>query len=474
MKFINAVLSVFISLMFLACKSLDTQLSIPTKTLPSAFASKSDSSNIAKIDWRDFFSDNYLALLIDTALKNNQDLQIALQKIEIARANVKASKGSLLPQIGLNVGDGLRKYGRYTMDGAGNISTDMTPGKRVPIDLLNYSVGLQASWEADIWGKLRNQKKSATAQYLASIEGSNFVVSNLIADIAISYFELLALDNELEIFSQTIVKQNNALEIVKAQKEAGRANELAVQQFTSILIHSQVLEKETEQKILEIENRINFLCGRYPQTIARQKSILMDEPKLAFSSGVPSQLLQNRPDIRAAEFQVRASKLDLKVAKSSFYPSVNITSGIGFQAFDPSYLFMTPASLTYSLVGNLVAPLVNRNALKAKFNYAKASQLTAMHTYQKSILNGYVEVANEISNIQKLQEIRTLKKQQNELLILSVETSNELYKYGRANYLEVLMAQQNSLQTKLDLINSNKRQRISSVNLYKALGGGWK
>jgi multidrug efflux system outer membrane protein len=474
MKFIYLIISVSISLAFVACKSLDTKLSVPTKELPSTFSSKVDSSNLSKIDWRNFFSDNYLAILVDTALRNNQDLQIALQKIEIARANVKGSKGALFPQIGLNVGDGLRKYGRYTMDGAGNISTEITPGKIVPIDLMNYNVGLQASWEADIWGKIRNQRKSANAQYLASIEGTNFVVSNLVAEIAISYYELLALDNELEIFNQTIIKQKDALEIVKSQKDAGRANELAVQQFTSTLIHSQVLEKETIQKILMMENKINFLCGRYPQPIVRQKSILMDEPNLAFSSGVPSQLLQNRPDIRAAAFQVQASKFDLKVAKSSFYPTLTITSGIGFQAFDPSYLFMTPASLSYSLLGNLVAPLVNRNALKARFNYAKANQLTAMYAYQKSILNGYVEVANEISNIQNLQEIRSLKKQQSELLILSVETSNELYKYGRANYLEVLMAQQNSLQTKLDLINSNKRQRISSVNLYKALGGGWK
>ena len=473
MKFIYLILSIFISFAFASCKSLDTKLLVPVKELPNAFSINTDSSNLAKIDWRNFFSDNSLASLIDTSLNNNQDLQIALQKIEIARANVRSSKGALLPQIGLNIGDGIRKYGRYTMDGAGNISTEIIPGKIVPIDLLNYNAGLQASWETDIWGKIRNQKKSATAQFLASIEGINFVKSNLIAEIAIAYYELLALDNELEIFDQTIIKQQESLEIVKAQKDAGRANELVVQQFTSTLIQSQVLEKETAQKILMMENKINFLCGRYPQVIVRQKSILKDEPNLAFSSGVPSQLLQNRPDIRAAAFQVQASKFDLRVAKSSFYPTLTITSGIGFQAFDPSYLFISPASLTYSLLGNLVAPLINRNALKAKFNYAKANQLTAMYTYQKSILNGYVEVTNEISNIQNLQEIRNLKKQQNELLILSVETSGELYKYGRANYLEVLMAQQNSLQTKLDLINSNKRQRISSVNLYKALGGGW-
>jgi outer membrane protein, multidrug efflux system len=461
-------------LVIVSCKSLNTNLSINKKEMPTSFLSTSDPSNLAGINWRKYYADDLLTQLIDTALRNNQDLQIALQRIEIARTNVRFTKGGMMPQVGLSLGGGLRKFGLYTMDGAGNITTEITPSQIVPVDLPDMYVGLQASWEADIWGKLRNQRKAATANYLASIEGTNFVISNLIAEIAISYYELLALDNEKEIFSQTILKQNSALEIVKIQKDAGRANELAVQQFTATLLNSQVLEKETEQKIIQMENRINFLLGRYPQTIVRQKSILMDDPNLLFSSGIPSQLLQNRPDIREAEFQVQASKFDLKAAKASFYPNLNITAGLGFQAFDPAYLFMSPSSLAYSALGNLVTPLINRNALNARFNYAKANQLSALYYYQKTILNGYVEVANEFSNIQNLQQIRSLKKQQNELLILSVETSSELYKSGRASYLEVLLAQQNSLQTKLDLINSNKRQRISSVNLYKALGGGWR
>jgi NodT family efflux transporter outer membrane factor (OMF) lipoprotein len=471
----NSLILLFLVLcLFGACKSLNTNMSVSKKELPKTFAQASDSSNTSAINWRNYFADDVLTQLIDTALRNNQDVQLALQRIEMARANVRMSKGALLPQVGLGVGGGLRKFGRYTMDGAGNITTDITPGKIVPIDLPDMYLGVQASWEVDIWGKLRNQRKAAMANYLSTFEGVHYVTSNLVAEIAIAYYELLDLDNELEIVSQTIVKQEAALEIVKAQKESGRANELAVQQFTSMTLHSKVLEKELLQKIVVVENRINFLLGRFPQAITRQKDILMEEPTQQFGAGVPSQLLQNRPDIREAELQVQATKFDLKAAKAAFYPNLTITAGLGFQAFDPAYLFMSPASLAYSALGNLVTPLVNRNALHARFQYAKAQQISAMHQYQKTILNGYVDVANELSNIQKMQEIRTLVKQQKEILMLAVETSNELYKSGRASYLEVLMAQQHSLQTQLDLINSNKRQRIAYVNLYRALGGGWR
>jgi len=467
--------TVFALLIFSGCKTLNTNLTIPEKKIPASFSSAStDTTNIAEINWRQYFADTLLVKLIDTALAGNIDLQMALQRIEAARASVKLANGALLPQVGLNINGGVRKFGLYTMDGAGNITTEITPGQIVPINLPDMYVGLNASWEIDIWGKLRNQSKSAFANYLSSIEGTNFVISNLIADVTISYYELIALDNEQEIIRQTIQKQQEALEVIKLQKETGRANELAVQQFQAQLLNSQALEFETKQQILEQENLINFLLGRYPQAVQRNKEVLFQEMQQQFASGIPSQLLSNRPDIREAEFQVQASKFDLKSAKAAFFPNLNITAGLGFQAFNPEFLFTSPASLAYSVLGGLVAPLVNMNALKAQFNTAKASQLSAMYNYQKTILNGYVEVANELSNIENLKQINSLKKQQSDVLIQSVETSTELYKSAKANYLEVLLAQQNSLQTQFELISVNKRQRIATVNIYKSLGGGWR
>jgi len=464
----------FLTITLSACTTLSTELSIPDKALPARFQDQKDSASIANINWRQYFTDSLLLKLIDAAIANNIDLQTALQRIEVSRSSVKLANGALLPKVDLNVGAGIRKFGLYTMDGAGNASTEITPGQIVPEHLPDYYVGLQASWEVDIWGKLRNQRKSAVAQYLSSIEGANFVISNLIADVAISYYKLLALDNELDIIRQTVLKQQEALAVIKIQKEAGRTNELAVQQFNAQLLNTQVLEKQTLQQIAETENTINFLLGRYPQPIQRSKDVLFAEMPRAISTGIPSQLLANRPDVREAEFQIQASKFDLKAAKAAFFPNFNITASFGFQAFNPEFLFMSPASIAYSVMGTIVAPLINRNALEAQFNTAKANQLTAMYNYQKTILNGYVEVANELSKIQNLQQINSLKTQQSDILKQSVETSNELFKYARASYLEVLLAQQSALQTHLELIDVIKQQRISTVNIYKALGGGWR
>ncbi|MGZ8158640.1 MAG: efflux transporter outer membrane subunit [Methylobacter sp.] len=473
---INCTLTVPLLLItFSGCSTLNTDLSIPEKDMPASFQNqKNNAGAIAGIKWRQYFSDALLQKLIDTALSNNMDLQMALQRIEMSRSSVKLANGALLPQVGLNAGGSVRRFGLYTMDGAGNASTEITPGQTVPVNLPDMYVGLQSSWEVDIWGKLRNQRKSAISQYLSSIEGTNFVISNLVADVAIYYNELLALDNELDIIRQTIQKQQEALEVVKLQKEAGRANELAVQQFNAQLLNTQALEKNVQQQITESENKINFLLGRYPQAIERAKDVFFKDMPQQISAGVPSELLANRPDVREAEFQIEASKFDLKAAKAAFYPNFNITASFGFQAFNPEFLFSSPASIAYSVMGTLVAPLINMKALEAQFNTAKANQLTAMYNYQKTILNAYVEVANELSNIQNLQQINALKKQQSEVLKQAVDTSNELYKYARASYLEVLIAQQNALQANLELIQATKQQRLSTINIYKALGGGWR
>jgi NodT family efflux transporter outer membrane factor (OMF) lipoprotein len=468
-----SVAMALLSSTFSGC-SLNTELSIPEQPIPASFSDKSDSTSLANIDWRQYFSDALLLKLIDTAINNNPDLQIALQRIESSRSSVKLANAAMLPQVSLNVGGAVRKFGLYTMDGAGNATTEIRPGQIVPENLPDIYLGLQSSWEIDVWGKLENQRKSAVSNYLSSIEATNFVISNLVADVAIYYNELLALDHELDIVQQTLQKQQEALEIIKLQKEAGRANELAVQQFHAQLLDTQVLENQVLQQINEAENQINFLLGRYPQPIERAKTVFFEAGPQVILSGIPSQLLTNRPDIREAEFQVEASKFDLKAAKAAFYPNFNITASLGFQAFNPEFLFTSPASLAYSLAGTLVAPIINMKSLEAAFNTAQANQLAAMYRYQKTILNAYVEVANQLSNIKSLQKVSTLKKQQSEALKQSVDSANELYKAARASYLEVLIAQQSALQSNLELINVTKRQRMATITVYKALGGGWK
>jgi NodT family efflux transporter outer membrane factor (OMF) lipoprotein len=429
---------------------------------------------MAAIPWRQYFKDPNLVNLIDTALKNNQELMITLQEIEIAKNDVRIKKGAYLPTVGVRAGAGVEKVGRYTSQGAGDATTEIKPGKETPDPLGDFVVAAYANWEVDIWKKLRNSKKAAVSRYLSTVEGKNFVVTNLIAEVANSYYELLALDSQLEIVKQNIELQSNALEIVKIQKQAARATELGVQKFQAEVMDSKSKEFEILQQIKETENRINFLVGQYPQEIKRDRNNFLSLLPSTVNSGIPSQLLQNRPDIKQAEMELTAAKLDVKVARAEFYPSLDISAAIGVNAFNPSYLLTFPESLLYSLAGDIAAPLINRNAIKAEFSNANARQLQALYNYDRTVLNAYIEVSNELSRINNLEKSYDLKSQQVAALNTSIDVSNDLFKSARVDYFEVLMTQRDALESKLELIETKKDQLNAAVNVYKELGGGWK
>jgi outer membrane protein, multidrug efflux system len=459
---------------FVSCKIAEPVQNSRVLIQPQSFAGGTDSLNTADFKWKDYFTDKNLVALIDTALTNNFDLLAALQDIEIARNDARFKKGLLFPTVNAGAGYSLEKVGRYTSQGAGDASAEITPGQTVPENLSDFKLGLQASWEVDVWGKLRNAKKAAFSRYLSSVEGKNFVVTNLVAEVANTYFELLSLDNELQYIRQMIDLQQNALKIVQIQKETGVVTELAVQQFEAEVFNSQSFEFNIRQQITETENKLNLLLGRYPQPIPRDTSTeFTEQVPMIVKAGIPSQLLKNRPDIKKAELELLAAKCDVRVAKAEFYPSFNITGGVGFNAFKTSYLFTTPQSLIYSVAGDLMAPLINRSAIKAEFNKANAYQLEAMYDYQKSILNGYVEVSNELSNISNLQLIYDKKSEAVEALNNAISISNNLFKSGRANYFEVLSTQREAIESKLELIETKKRQFNAVTNIYKELGGGW-
>lgn len=462
-----------ICLAIASCKAPSIVVPAAKLIIPGAYGQNQDSTNIAGVPWRSFFKDQNLISLIDTALKSNQELMSTLQEIEIAKNEVRIRKGSLLPSVSAGAGLGVEKVGRYTSQGAGDASTDIAPGKEIPDPLMDYNLAIHANWEVDIWKKLRNSKKAAISRYLSTIEGKNFVITNLIAEVADSYYELLSQDNRLEIVKQNIQLQKNALEIVKIQKEASRATELAVQKFQAEVLTSKSMEFDILQKIKETENRINFLLGRYPQEIKRDKSDFLGLLPSAVHSGVPSQLLSNRPDIKQAEFELAAAKLDVKVARAEFYPSLDISAAIGLQAFKPSYLFKIPESVLYSLAGDIAGPLINRNAIKAEFSSANARQLQAMYNYERTILNAYLEVSNQLFKISNLEKSYGLKSLQVDALDKSIVASNDLFKSARVNYFEVLMTQRDALEAKLELIETKKEQMNAVVHFYRDLGGGW-
>lgn len=473
MKFDIKISILFLLITFIiSCKSLNTNITIKSKKLPANFFDYKDSTNMVKINWREFYKDKNLIQLIDSAIVNNIDLQIALQKIEMNRADVKLANGELIPKVNIGINVALRKYGLYTMDGAGNITTEITPGQIVPIHLPDYYVGLGLSYEIDIWGKIRNQKKAALSRYLASIEGTNFIITQLICDVAVLYYELLALDNELEIVKNTILLQKQAIEISKILKETGKITELPIQQFSAQLLSTQNYEIELNQLIFETENRLSYLCGDYTTTTSRNKNDLFNPIMTEINVGFPSDILLNRPDIREAESLVMASKYDLKAAKAAFFPNITLNGSLGLQAFNPQFIF-NPSSIAYTAVGGIVSPLVNFNALKANFNYAKASQIEAMYVYQKTILQAYFDVNNSIMRYINLTKKVNLREKEASIKKEALANSIELYTVGRANYLEILYAQQIALETQIILIQEKKELQLSIINLYKSLGGGW-
>ncbi len=474
LKIKHVVLPLVMGLAVASCKAPAVATQPEGPAVPESYTTSKDTANTGKMPWRTFFKDQNLVNLIDIAIKNNQELQITLQDIEIAKNDIRIRKGALLPTVGVHAGAGIEKVGRYTSQGAGDASTDIAPGVEMPDPLGDFTLAATANWEVDIWKKLRNSKKAAVTRYLSTVEGKNFVVTNLIAEVANSYYELLALDNQLAIVRQNIALQNNALEIVKVQKEAARATELAVQKFQAEKLNSQSLEFDIMQNITETENKINFLLARYPQEIIRDKSDFLNLLPPTVSSGIPSQLLENRPDIKQAELDLVAAKLDVKVARAEFYPSLDISAAVGLQAFKPSYFFKFPESVLYSLAGDIAGPLINRNAIKAEFASANARQLQAMYNYQRTVLNAYLEVSNQLSGISNLAKSYELKSQQVASLNTSIDVANDLFKSARADYFEVLMTQRDALESKLELIETKKEQLNASVNVYKGLGGGWK
>jgi NodT family efflux transporter outer membrane factor (OMF) lipoprotein len=437
--------------------------------MPDGFdAMSKGTSSAAQQQWDAFFSDPYLSALINEALENNQELNMQLQEIIITQNEIAAAKGEYIPRLDANVGAGIEKVGDHTSQGV----SDETHG--VAKNLPDFHFGLSASWEIDIWGKLRNAAKAANYRYLSSIEARNFIVTQIVAEIANSYYDLLALDNQIDVLEHNIQLQQDALEIVKFKKEAGRATELGVQRFRAEVLKNQGRRAELEQERVMAENRINFLVGRFPQKVARDPERFKETEPHPVGTGLPAELLDNRPDVRRAELQLEAAKLDTKVAKARFYPSLSLDADVGYESFNARHLLDTPESMLYNLAGNLTAPLLNRAAIKADYRSANARQIYAVYDYERTILMAYTEVRNQLAAIDNLDRQYDRQEKQVEMLTQSIEISNTLYASARADYVEVLMTRRDSLEAQMELIDTKRRQLQAMVDVYQALGGGWR
>ncbi len=445
--------------------------------IPDSFLGGTDTTTVAALPISQFFADQRLINLIDTALKANPDILTALQRVEATRASLRFSSAKLLPTVGIAANAGLEKYGDYTQNGVGNYDTNFSQNindkQHIPNPVPNYFLGFQSSWEVDLWGKLSNQKKAAFARFLASQSGYRMVTTALTAQIAGLYYQLMAYDTELGIIKKNITLQENALEIVKIQKLGGRATELAVQQFEAQLARTKGLQYITSQQVTETENQLSFLTGSFKNKVQRDTSIMKVKLPSVLAAGIPSQLLLNRPDIRAAELELTAMNADIKTARANFFPTLTLTPYVGYNSFNAGLLF-NPMSFTYGLIGGITAPVFNRKGIKAEYERTIAEEKIAVYNYQKTILSGFQEVNNNLSGIGNYNKAFDFKQQELQALNNALSVANDLYLVGRANYLEIITAQRSVLDAELELANIKRNIFLSSVNLYQAVGGGWR
>lgn len=430
-----------------------------------------------RLSFRELFPDRHLIAFIDSAMVHNTDLQIALQRVMAAEARLAARRGAMLPSLDGVVSGSADRYGDYTLNGVGNFDTNLSPNidkdQRIPVSpTTDVFVGVRSNWEIDVWGKLKSLKKAALAEVLATREAKQFVVTNLVGRLAEGYYDLVALDTELAIVRKNVRLQEDALEIVKAQKEGGRATELAVQQFAAQLLNTRAIEYTLSQERISAENALNALAGNYPQSIARDTSLSGALSTVSIKVGVPAALLSNRPDIRQYEWELQAAQENVRAARKAFLPSLVISPYVALNAFTPGLLF-NGGSAAYGILGGITTPIFRQGELKASYAVANATNREAVYLYQQSLLDAYSEVLTNMHAVQNFKLSSVLKQQEVTQLQEAVVTARDLYLSGYASYLEVITAQKNVLEAELQLTRQQRDIFVAQVLLYRSLGGGW-
>ena len=392
-------------------------------------------------------------------MDNNPDLRIAVQRVLEAEAYFSQSKAALLPGISAK---GTETYIR-------NPESVYPDGPR---EINNNQLGIEASWEIDLWGKLRSSKRAAYANLLAGDAGQKAVQTRLIANIASTYYSLIGLDAKLIITRQTVKNNIDLVETIKALKESGKVTGAAVVQSEAARYAAEVTIPDLEQQIRETENTLCLLLGRVPGTIQRGK---IDEQALSsvLNTGIPAQLLDNRPDVMQALYGVMNAYEITNNARAGFYPALTLTASTGFAATDLNQL-LDPKSFAANVIGGLAQPLFNRKVNVTRLKVARAQQEEALINFRNTLLKAGQEVNNSLGSYQSSVQKIALRKLQLEALVKSVDYTKELLNYGSANYTEVLNAQTNLLSAQLSSVNDRLQQLNAVVSLYRALGGGWK
>lgn len=418
-----------------------------------------DTLTMATIAWRDFFSDPILQSYIEEGLQNNLDIRTALTRIDAAQAWMRQGKAGYLPSISADASASHFEFSdNGQARGAGSINV--------------FELGAGLSWEADIWGKIRSTRRAYQARYLQSQAAHQAVKTRLIAGIATFYYDLLAIDAQMDITQATIENRKRSLTTAIALKNAGNETEAGVKQTEAQLYTAQAIFIDLQKQARIYESALSLLLGSQPRPLARNTfdDQIVDTVLL---TGIPLQLLGNRPDILAAEYNLINAFELTNVARSNFYPSLTLSASAGLQSLELQNLFSLN-SLFANVVGGLAQPILNGRRIRTQYEVAQAEQEQARLQYLQTFLTATAEVSDALYSFDATTRKIEVKQKEYEAYNDAVRYSEALVNNGLANYLQVLIARERSLASSLTLAENKATRLKYLVQLYEALGGGWK
>lgn len=465
----NIFLTLILAVASVSCVSklayTEPDLQLPEKFQYTATA---DTASVANLEWKEFFNDPILRDLIEKGIKNNYDLQIALKQVASSQEKLKQAKYLQYPDVGFGVNAQISRPSKNSMNGQ---SLNLFLGQSHVED---YNAAFNLSWEADIWGKIKNQQEVSRMQYLQTYEATKAIQTQVVAAIAQGYYNLLMLDKQLSIAKANLELSTNTLSITQKMWESGDTTSLGVQQATAQKQSTELLISQLEQNIAIQENALSILVGENPNKVNRTLEMSDTSLPQNISAGLPAAMVSRRPDVRQQELVLLESNAMVGIAQANMYPALKITATGGVNSFKFDNWFQIPASLFGSVLGGITQPIFQKRQLKTDLEVAKIQREKNVLAFRQSVLNAVGEVSDAMVSNESLKVQEQKATEQVQTLKEGIKSAQLLYKGGMANYLEVITAQANSLQAELNLA-SVKRQRLSSiVDLYRALGGGWK
>jgi multidrug efflux system outer membrane protein len=423
-----------------------------------------DQNSIGDLKWFEVFKDPELQKLIRTAMVQNYDLRTAGARINAARANLGLARSDQFPQFEASsdlTTTRTSRNGQFAPTGQGGQRQSFGS---VLLNLLTF--------EIDVWGRLRNQTKAARAELRATEEDRKAVMTTVVGDVAAGYFNLLELDSQLDIAKRTLATRENSLRLIKARQQGGLATMLDVRQAEELVYLASQTIPDTERAIEQTENQISLLLGNNPGSITRGRPLAQQEELPAVPAGLPSSLLERRPDIQAAEENLMARRALVSAARAAYFPRISLTGLLGFQSNQLSSLFTGP-SRAWSFIPQVTQPIFTGGRLKSNVKFAKADQELALIAYQQTIQNAFREVSDALVQYRKVKEIRI----QQELLVATLQDRSRLaylrYEGGVDTLLNALDSDRDLFEAELNLTQTKRDELVSVVQLYKALGGGW-